>query len=109
MVHGAHRGEWKEDGCASVHTWANTLVTHLELGRGCAGLLDAVGGGAWASFHRASTCASTRRLHGGEGEMVRESDGLVHASVWHMHGYEGVACGILGDPRHHRTPQGTCE
>ena len=68
-----------------------------------------MGGGAYTGLHRRHTEAAALDLHAGEGEMVRESDGLVHASVWHMHGYEGVACGILGDPRHHRTPQGTCE
>ena len=109
MVHGAHRGESGENGCASVYTRANTLVAHLELGRGRAGVLDAVGGGAYTGLHRGHTERAALDLHAGEGEMVRESDGLVHASVWHMHGYEGGACGILGDPRHHRTPRGTCE
>ena len=68
-----------------------------------------MGGGAYTGLHRAHTERAALDLHAGEGEMVRESDGLVHASVWHMHGYEGGACSILGDPRHHRTPRGTCE
>ena len=96
IPHGAHRGEWKEDACASICTRANALVPHLELGGGHGSLLGAASGGAWASFHGASTCPSTRRLHSGEAK--RASDGAILAcvSVWHMHRHEGGACSVLG-------------
>ena len=79
-----------------VCTRANALVPHLKLGGGHGSLVGAASGGAWAGFHRASTCASTRRLHGGEAK--RASDGAILAcvSVWHMHGHEGGACSVLG-------------
>ena len=48
----------------------------------------------YTGLHRGHTERAALDLNAGEGEMVRESDGLVHASVWHMHGYEGGARGI---------------
>ena len=96
IPHGAHRGESSENGCASVYTRANTLVAHLELRRGHGGLLGAASGGAWMSFHGASSCASTRRLHGGEAKRASGGAILARVSVWHMHGHEGGACSVLG-------------
>ena len=50
-----------------------------------------MGGGEYTRLHRGHSEGTALDLHTGGGKMVRESDGLVHASVWHMHGYEGGA------------------